>query len=122
MKNGIKYITVFHVISEHPLIGGHPYFLLVEIIALLSPTLFHANQSSKRWRHVFFALFNSNRQVALRIDTLFIMAAICISIELYEIIGGASHFAQFYVYCACICWSRFYESSQAMPSCRSYFD
>ena len=46
---------------------------------------------------------NSNRQVALRIDAMFIMATICISIELYEIVDGASHFAQFYVYCACIC-------------------
>ena len=52
---------------------------------------------------VFFVLFNSNHQVALRIDTLFTMAAICISIELYEIVDGASHFAQFDVYCACIC-------------------
>ena len=39
--------------------------------------------------HVFFVLFNSNHQAALRIDALFIMdgmAAICISIELYEIV------------------------------------
>ena len=50
-----------------------------------------------------FFVFNSNRQVALRINTLFVMAAICISIELYEIVDGASHFAQFDVYCACIC-------------------
>ena len=34
---------------------------------------------------------------------MFIMAAICISIGLHEIIDGASHFAQFDVYCACIC-------------------
>ena len=53
--------------------------------------------------HVFFVLLNSNRQVALRVNTLFIMAAMCISIELYEIADGASHFAQFDVYCACIC-------------------
>ena len=52
---------------------------------------------------MLFMLFNSNRQAALRIDALFIMAAICISIELYEIVDGASHFAQFDVYCACIC-------------------
>ena len=48
-------------------------------------------------------MFNSNRQVALRIDTLFTMVAICISIELYEIVDGASHFAQFDMYCACVC-------------------
>ena len=52
---------------------------------------------------MLFVLFNSNRQAALRIDALFIMAAICISIELYEIVDGASHFVQFDVYCACIC-------------------
>ena len=49
-----------------------------------------------------FVLFNSNRQVALRIDAMFFLAAICISIELYEIIDGASHFAQFYVYIVCM--------------------
>ena len=39
-----------------------------------------------------FVLFNSACQVALGIDTLFIIAAICISIELYEIVDEASHF------------------------------
>ena len=52
---------------------------------------------------VFFVLFNSYRQVALRIDTLFIMAAMCISIELYENVDLARHFAQFNMYCECIC-------------------
>ena len=56
--------------------------------------------------HVFLLLFNSNHQVALCIDAMFIMAAICISIELYEIVDGASHFGQFDVYCACICANR----------------
>ena len=50
---------------------------------------------------VFFVLSDSNRQVALCIDTLFIMAAMCISIGLYEIVDGASHFAQFEVYWIC---------------------
>ena len=41
--------------------------------------------------HVFFVLFNSNHQAALRNDALFIMKRwpyqpICISIELYEIV------------------------------------
>ena len=31
------------LISEHPLISGHPHFLLVEIITLLRPIVFHAN-------------------------------------------------------------------------------
>ena len=31
------------------------------------------------------------------------MAAMCISIELYEIVDGAIHFVQFVLYCACIC-------------------
>ena len=38
---------------------------------------------------MFFVLFNSNHQVALRIDALFIMERRpydCISIELYEIV------------------------------------
>ena len=43
--------------------------------------------------HVFFVLFNSNRQVAQRINTLFIMVTVCVSIELYEIVDGASHCA-----------------------------
>ena len=47
-----------------------------------------------------FVLFNSNSQVALHIDTMFNMAAICISIELHKIVDGASDFAQFDVYCA----------------------
>ena len=55
---------------------------------------------------MFFVLFNTNRQVALHIDAMFdIMAAIRISmgIEMYKIFDGASHFAKFDVYCACIC-------------------
>ena len=37
--------------------------------------------------YVFFVLFNSNHQVALRIDAVYHgTAAICISIELYEIV------------------------------------
>ena len=41
---------------------------------------------------VFFVFFNSNRQVALRVDALFIImpATICISIELYEIVDGTT--------------------------------
>ena len=51
----------------------------------------------------------TNRQAALFVDTLFIMAAICISIELYEILQLSTEslrnltFAQFDVYFACIC-------------------
>ena len=52
--------------------------------------------------HVFF-VSNTNHHVVRRIDAMFIMVAICISIELYEIVDRASHFALFYVYCACIC-------------------
>ena len=41
--------------------------------------------------------------MVLHIDAMFIMVAICISIGLHEIVDVASHFAQFDVYCACIC-------------------
>ena len=34
----------------------------------------------------------SNRHAVLHIDAMFIMAAICISVELYEIVDGTSHF------------------------------
>ena len=48
--------------------------------------------------HVFFVLFNSDHQAALRIDHG--MAAMCISIELYEIVQLSrwSHFTQFDMY------------------------
>ena len=50
-----------------------------------------------------FFVFNSNPQVTLCIYALFIMAAIIIYFHKTEIVGGASHFGPFDMYCACIC-------------------
>ena len=41
--SGHPLISEHPLISGHPLISEHPHFLLVEIIALLRPIVFHAN-------------------------------------------------------------------------------
>ena len=37
--DSISMYHIFDLISEHPLISGHPHFLLVEIIVLLHPII-----------------------------------------------------------------------------------
>ena len=41
--SGHPLISEHPLISGHPLISEHPHFLLVEIITLLRPIVFHAN-------------------------------------------------------------------------------